>query len=73
MGVDSGAQVIVWPPELFPEVAAVESQESRRGVKYVGLGDNTTPTLSNLVTTVSKLVVSLVFSDGQRTRRALDA
>ena len=28
MDVDSGAEATVWPPELFPEVAAVESEES---------------------------------------------
>ena len=36
MGVDSGAEVTVWPPELFPEVATVESEESRRGMRYFG-------------------------------------
>ena len=38
MGVDSGAEVTVWPPEMFLEVATVESNESRRGGKFVGPG-----------------------------------
>ena len=39
MDVDSGAEVTVWPPELFLEVATVESEESHRGVKNLGPGD----------------------------------
>ena len=35
MDLDSGAEVTVWPPELFPQVATQESPESRRGVKYL--------------------------------------
>ncbi|CAK0871008.1 unnamed protein product [Prorocentrum cordatum] len=48
MGLDSGAEVTVWPPELFPQVATEESPESRRGVKYFGPGDRETPSLPNL-------------------------
>ena len=84
--MDSGAEVTVWPPELFPEVPTVESDDSRRGVMYFGPGDKVThqhfPILAN-VNTVSKLavfsgkqmstVVSLVFSDGQRTRGVFHA
>ena len=51
MGVDSGAEVTVWPPNPFPEVATVESEESRRGVKYFGLGaKKKKPTLPKLGT-----------------------
>ena len=49
MGVDSSTKVTVWPPELVPDVATAESDESRRGVKYVGPGDRRTPGLPNLI------------------------
>ena len=39
LGLDSGGEIAVWLPELFPEAATVESEESRRGVKYFGPGD----------------------------------
>ena len=32
MGVESGAEGRVWPQQLFPEVATVVSEESRREV-----------------------------------------
>ena len=48
MDADSGAEPTVWPPELFPEVATAESEESRRGVKYFRPGDTIAPTLPNL-------------------------
>ena len=60
MGVGSGAAVSVWLPELFPEFATVEPEESRQGAKYFGPRDTITPTLHNLGTrqyTVSKLVI----------------
>ena len=59
MDVDSGAEFIVWPPELLPEVATIGSAQSRRGVKYFGPGDKITPTLPILAsfTTVSRLSI----------------
>ena len=62
-------------PELFPDVARVESEESRRGVKYFGPKDTTTPSLLNLGKRqyslkvghlANVIVVSLVTSDEQR-------
>ena len=34
VGIDSGAEITVWPPELAPETPTEESDESRLGVKY---------------------------------------
>ena len=48
MGMDSGAEVTVWPLEVFSEVATVESEESRPGMKYFGPRDNFEPTLPNV-------------------------
>ena len=48
MDVDSGAEVTVWPPELVPGIATVESDESRQGVKYFEPGDDITPRLPTL-------------------------
>ena len=47
MGVDIGVVATVWLPELFPEVATVESEELRRDVKYLEPGHKSTPTLPN--------------------------
>ncbi|CAK0868056.1 unnamed protein product, partial [Prorocentrum cordatum] len=48
IGLDSGAEITVWPPELVPEVPTKDSPESRRGVKYYGPGDTVAPSLPNL-------------------------
>ena len=48
LGSDRGAEVTVWPPELFPDVATLESDETRRGLRYFGPGDKATPTLPNI-------------------------
>ena len=42
MGMGSGAEITVWPPELFPEDA------QRQGVKNFGPADKITPILPNL-------------------------
>ena len=47
VGIDSGAEITVWPPELAPETPTEESDESRVGVKYFGPGDKNGPTLVN--------------------------
>ena len=47
VGIDSGAEITVWPPELAPETPTEESDESRLGVKYFGPGDKNGPTLVN--------------------------
>ena len=41
IGLDSGAEITLWPPRLCPEVKTEESAESRSGVKYWGPGDLT--------------------------------
>ena len=41
VGIDSGAEITVWPPELAPETPTEESDESRLGVKYYGPGTRT--------------------------------
>ena len=46
-GIDSSAEITVWPPELAPETPTEESDESRLGVKYFGPGDKNGPTLVN--------------------------
>ena len=48
MGVDSGAEVPVWPPEVVAGITTVESDESRQSVKYFEPGDNITPRLPTL-------------------------
>ena len=48
IGLDSGAEIAVWPPDLLPEVETQESPESRRGVAYFGPGDRDGPILRNL-------------------------
>ena len=84
MCVDSGAEVTVWPPELFPaEVAMCEVLRTGR--------DNHTNTSQSWQNSVqsqtwpsfhgskcqrcasAETVVSLVISDGQRSRRVLHA
>ena len=45
--MDSGAEVTVWLPVVSMS-CTVESEESRRGVKYFEPGDNITPRLPNL-------------------------
>ena len=65
---------------MFPEIATVESEGSRRGVTYFGPGDNITSTLTNLgkrqhSVKVGRLLrqanVHTVFTDGLRPRRVL--
>jgi len=46
IGVDSGAEISVWPPELVPEVPIQDSPQ--KGIKYYGPGDVNGPTLENL-------------------------
>ena len=48
VGIDSGAEITVWPPELAPETPTEESDESRSGVKHFCPGDKNGPTLVNL-------------------------
>jgi len=48
LGLDSGAEITVWPPDLIPEVKTVPSPESIRGVKYYGPGDTSAPSLPNM-------------------------
>ena len=48
IGLDSGAEITVWPPGLHPGVPTQETSESRRGVKYYGPGDTKEPSLPNL-------------------------
>ena len=68
MEVDNGAEVIVWPPDLFPEGATVEADESRRGAKFFGWRDKThrhfpiwayVNTVSKLATLSRKQVLTL--------------
>ena len=33
VGIDAGAEITVWPPELAPETPTEESEESRSGAK----------------------------------------
>ena len=64
MGVVSGDEMSVWPPELFPDVATVESGESRLVEKYFGLEDkNHTNTSQNRQT--SKQSQSLPIFSGK--------
>ena len=44
VGIDSGAEITVWPPELAPETPTEESDESRLGAKYFGPGDKRSDT-----------------------------
>ena len=34
VGIDSGAEITAWPPELAPETPTQESEESRSSAKY---------------------------------------
>ena len=47
IGLDSGAELMVWPPNLIPEVETKPSKDSRSGTKYYGPGDVHGPTLAN--------------------------
>ena len=48
IGIDSGAELSVWPPELCPEIPTEPSEASRTGKKYYGPGDKGAPTLADL-------------------------
>ena len=48
LGLDSGAEVTVWPPDLYPQVITQENASSRKGIKYFGPGDTKHPTLPDL-------------------------
>ena len=48
IGVDSGAELTVWPADLLPGVPTMETAESRAGVYYWGPGDTTKPTIPDL-------------------------
>jgi hypothetical protein len=48
IGLDSGAEITVWPPELVLEIPTEDSPESRRGVKYYCPGGTVAPSLPNL-------------------------
>ena len=45
IGLDSGAELTVWPPSLIPEVKTKPSKDSVAGVKYYGPGDVQGPSL----------------------------
>ncbi len=47
IGIDSGAEITVWPPNLVP-ILTESSEESRRGTMYFGPGDVDRPSLANL-------------------------
>ena len=47
IGLDSGAELTVWSPNLIPEVETKSSKDSRAGVKYYGPGDVHGPTLAD--------------------------
>jgi len=55
IGVDSGAEITVWPVDLHSEVPTVPSQESTAGVCYWGPGDKTRPTIRDHGTRVYRL------------------
>ena len=44
VGIDSGAEITVWPPEIAPETPTEESDESRLGVKYLARGQERSDT-----------------------------
>ena len=48
IGVDSGAELTVWPEKLFPEVPIEPNEESKAGVKYWAPGDIDQPTIPDL-------------------------
>ena len=48
LGLDSGAEITVWPPGLYPQVITQGNASSRKGAKYFGPGDTTHPTLPDL-------------------------
>jgi len=48
VGIDSGAEVSVWPRDLRPEVPMEETSQSRAGVMYYGPGDTVSPSIRNL-------------------------
>ena len=48
IGLDSGAEISVWPPELCPDVETQQSDASRSGRKYYAPGDNVLPSLPDL-------------------------
>jgi hypothetical protein len=48
IGIDSGAELSVWPPELCPEIKTEPTAASKAGTKYYGPGDKEAPTLPDL-------------------------
>ena len=61
IGVDSGAELSVWPDNLVPEGKTIETAESRAGTCYWGPGDTTRPTIPDLGKRKYELMV-----DGQK-------
>ena len=47
IGVDSGAEIPVWPTTLCDQVPTIESEESRSGVRYWAPGDLYAPSIPN--------------------------
>ena len=46
MDIDSGADTTVWPESWCPEIPTLETEESRRGVKFWAAGDTSHPTIN---------------------------
>ena len=57
IGVDSGAEITVWPKNLYPQVETTPSMESQAGVKYWGPSDITSPSIADHGNRVYKLDV----------------
>ena len=59
LGVDSGAELTVWPSDLFPEMAPLQPNDaSRRGVCYGAPGDLEHPSIPDEGTRVYHLKVA---------------
>lgn len=55
IGVDSGAEISVWPLQLRPDVPVQPTNESRQGVSYWAPGDLQGPSIKNLGTRAYKI------------------
>ena len=59
LGVDSGAELTVWPSDLFPEMAPLQPNDaSRKGVCYWAPGDLEHPSIPDEGTRVFHLNVA---------------
>jgi len=47
IGIDSGAEIPIWPNDLHAEVMIESSPESLSGVKYWGPGDIIAPSIAD--------------------------